>query len=453
MDIEVLAAKAVKSIAARNAKSYGKKHTAPELKKEAPVRLEGKAYKVGCAVKEAMPADITAKAYWIAGHGPGKRITGVHDPMTVSAMWIGADDAGGIIMVSVDAVGLTNTEVSRIRCSLSDFCKKTNCAGVNICCTHQHAGIDTVGYWGKLPKTGKDEQYMAQLMGAVHDVCVQAYEGRTQGKLYKGTVHVPDAQFDKREPVVLHDVLTRIRFVPDDGSKETWLLNFAAHPNTLGGSNYEVSADYPYYLRQTIYESADVNVLFGVGAIGAVDPGMYCEDKPERTRLQGQALGKAALSIDNDTELEVKITHLCQPFYAPVDNPVLYFLGMLKVMSTARVPCDEGELKVALKTEMTYIELGSLAILLLPGEAFPETVYGPYEPAQTSATGKGPEINPPPLVDVIGNKELLVFGVTNDMTGYSVAPNDFILNPKKAYLNNGRDRFDRSHYHETNSLG
>ena len=39
------------------------------------------------------------------------------------------------------------------------------------------------------------------------------------------------------------------------------------------------------------------------------------------------------------------------------------------------------------------------------------------------------------------------------MTGYVVAPNDFILHPTQPYLSNGKDRFDRSHYHETNSLG
>ena len=41
-------------------------------------------------------------------------------------------------------------------------------------------------------------------------------------------------------------------------------------------------------------------VLFGVGAIGAVDPGMYSDDRAERTRLQGEALAAAALAIDRE---------------------------------------------------------------------------------------------------------------------------------------------------------
>jgi hypothetical protein len=53
----------------------------------------------------------------------------------------------------------------------------------------------------------------------------------------------------------------------------------------------------------------------------------------------------------------------------------------------------------------------------------------------------------------MGDKELLVYCVANDMTGYCVAPNDYILHETQAYIEQGRDVFDRRHYHETNSLG
>ena len=45
------------------------------------------------------------------------------------------------------------------------------------------------------------------------------------------------------------------------------------------------------------------------------------------------------------------------------------------------------------------------------------------------------------------------FGVSNDMTGYVVPPNDFILNPTQPYLNSVKDKNDLNHYHETNSMG
>ncbi len=453
MSIADLAASAVRAISKSSAKKLKRKMSAPEIAKHKIYNFNADKFKVGFSSCEVMPDDLNEKTYWIAGHGPGKPIEGVHDPITVSAMWIGCGDNGGVMMVSADIIGLTRVEVAKVRDMFSDYSKKINCKTLNICCTHNHAGFDTVGYWGKLPKTGKNPAYMDKLLNSIVRISKEAYENRTEGELYIGTVHVPEAQLDRREPVVLNDVLTRIRFIPDNCSDETWFLNFAAHPNTLGGGNRHVSADYPYYLRETIYKEKNVNVLFGIGAIGAVDPGDFCEDRDERTRLQGECLGKAALSIDNDEKVECNIEVLRQPFYYPVDNGVLAFLAMLKVMSSKRYPCNKGDLGLALKSEMTYMKLGKQKILLLPGESFPETVYGGYDTAEKSATGKGPEINPTPLVDICNDKNLLVFGVTNDMTGYVVAPNDFTLHETQAYLSNGRDRFDRSHYHETNSLG
>lgn len=452
MAIADLAASAVKAISKSSGRKLKRKMVAPPISDHVAKTFSGNKYNVGFSKCEVMPDDIDTATYWIAGHAMAKKIEGVHDPITVSAMWIGCDDNGAVLMVSADCIGLTRVEVAKIRDMLSPLYKK-GCKSINICCTHNHAGFDTVGYWGKLPKTGKNEGYMNKLFASICKVCNEAYENRTTGDLYIGTAHVSEAQNDKRPPFVLHDVLTRIRFVPDNGSDETWLLNFAAHPNTLGGSNRHVSADYPYYLRETIYAKKNVNVLFGVGAIGAVDPGDFCEDKQERTRLQGECLGNAALNIDNDRKLECDVAVLRQPYYCPVENAVLAFLASLKVMSSKRYPCDKGDLGVALKTEMTYIRLGDQKILLLPGESFPETVYGGYDSAETSATGKGPEVNPKPLIEIAGDDKLLVFGVTNDMTGYVVPPNDFTLHPTQAYLSNGRDRFDRSHYHETNSLG
>jgi hypothetical protein len=102
---------------------------------------------------------------------------------------------------------------------------------------------------------------------------------------------------------------------------------------------------------------------------------------------------------------------------------------------------------------MAYIKLGTQQILLLPGEPFPEVIYGGAADAEHSATGKGTDINPTPIIDIVGDKDLLVYCVTNDMTGYCVTPNDFILHKTQPYIEQGKDVFDRRHYHETNSLG
>ncbi len=456
MGFNEIAAKAVRVIGKRGSKKLIRKGVKAEaLPRPMPTVIKGDSFVCGYASRVVMPEDIHAKKYWVAGHGMGHVIEKVHDDITVSAMWIGADDNGGYIHISADIIGLTNFELNIVRANLKDLMEESKCAGVFVSCTHTHAGFDTVGYWGQLYKlqSGKDPEYMDLLLKSLEEVAREAYKNRKAGKLYIGTVKVPEAQFCKREPNAMHDVLTRIRFVPADNSKEMWFLNYAAHPNTLGGDNRECSADYPYWLRKTIKDEKDVDVLYGVGAIGAVDPGDFCEDKPERTRIEGETLGKAALGIDNDKEMSVEITVLQQKYYSPVDNGLLALMASIKACSSQRYPCDKGDLGLALLTEMVYIKLGTQQILMLPGEPFPEVVYGGAAPAELSATGKGTDINPTPLIDIVGDKDLLVFCVTNDMTGYCVTPNDFILHETQAYIEQGRDVFDRRHYHETNSLG
>jgi len=462
MGILSLAAWGVRKIAVRSGRKMNKRGPAPAIPEARPVRLRGEGFTVGFARRETMPEDVNGKKYWMAGFRTGNRVTGVNDPMTVSAMWIGCDAIaarGGILMVSADCIGLSRCEVNRVRESLADFARRANCVSINISCTHTHAGIDTLGYWGKakvgpLPGDGKDPAFMDMFLKSIRDACVEAYENRRAGKLYMGSARVPEAVSEGRQPTAPRDVLGRIRFVPGDGSAETWLLNFGAHPNTLGGKNSKVSADYPYYLREKINEARETNVLFAAGAIASINAGGYgSDDRFERTVLQGETLAAAALSIDNDEELEPEITVLCQPYYSPVDNGVLALMGLLKIINAEKYPCPRGDLGVALQSELTYIRLGRQPILLIPGEMKPELAFGGYAPAETSATGLGEEINPPPLCEIAGDDNLLVFGVTNDMTGYIIPPNDFMLHESEPYLGKHKDRNGANHYHETNSLG
>ena len=107
----------------------------------------------------------------------------------------------------------------------------------------------------------------------------------------------------------------------------------------------------------------------------------------------------------------------------------------------------------AVRTEMTYLALDNLEIVLLPGEAFPELIYGGYSIAENTAKNLPASINPKPFIEIAKNPNLLVFGLANDMLGYFIPPNDYYLHPRRPYLSCVRDRLDRNHYHETNSLG
>ena len=95
--------------------------------------------------------------------------------------------------------------------------------------------------------------------------------------------------------------------------------------------------------------------------------------------------------------------------------------------------------------------LGDLPVTFLPGEIFPELVYGGN---YGNANPEG--INPRPLCEIAeeyGVDQMLIVGLANDEIGYIVPPSDFLVNEKLPYLERIRDYKGEDHYEETNSVG
>ncbi len=419
-------------------------------------------FTVGFGKKIMLPDDIDKKKYYIAGYGENNPAKGVIDPQYAHAVWLDDNSGrGAVVLVSLDIVGLLNKDVNKIREMLSVFSEKYGCRKIDVVSTHNHAGIDTMGIWGPLPFSGKSEKFMDILFSAVKKAVEEAYKNRKNGDFYLGTVEVPDMQEDIRTPIVYSKNLTRFRFVPDDGSNETWILNFASHSESLQGCNHLVSADFPCYLREKIKIKTNADTLYTVGAIG----GMISMDIPEENTLRkehrliestrniGYKLADYAISISNDKKLEPIINFATKEFYTSADNPVLTIACEIGLLKADKFATNDAENYWKLKSEISYYEIGGKKLLLLPCEIFPELVFGGALSAEESATGKGDEVNPPLICDIAGDENILVFGLANDELGYVLPPNDFLLDEKSPYLDNAIDRFGRRHYEETNSMG
>ncbi len=422
-----------------------------------PTTIKGDGYRVGFSRAEIMPVVKDGKIFYIAGHGSGHVMDGIITTAYVSAVWIDCGGDEGMLWLGGDCVGMTGIEIEKIRSMIRESKVIKGCKLINFSATHSHSGIDTLGYWGKpflsIPADGKDAEYMDMLMKNAVKVAEEAYLARKSGKLYTGRIEIKDGLKAGRNFEDRHEFLTRLRFVPADGTNETWILNFGGHPNSLGGDNRKFSGEYPYFMREQILKENGANVLFGIGAIGGMDAAHLADDKLECVKLQGKMVADAALKMQDDRELEPVLKFIQQPFYYPVDNYVLTFLAIRHTMSFKAYSMPSSLTGIAMKTSLTYMIFGDQKIVLLPGENFVNTVYGSYTPAETSSTGKGPEINPTPLCEICGDPEIIAFGVSNDMTGYVVPPNDFVLNKTQPFLNGTKDRFGKNHYHETNSMG
>ena len=419
-------------------------------------------FTVGFAKSIMLPDDIETKKYYIAGYGENNPAKGVLDPQFAHALWLDDNSGrGGVLMISLDVVGILNKDVNKAKLRLNDFVKKTGCRNINIFSTHNHAGIDTMGIWGPLPLTGKNPDFMEIVFSAIVDAAEKAYDSRKDGDIYLGTVEVPDMQEDIRTPIVYSKTLTRFRFVPDNGDNEIWWLNFASHSESLQGCNHLVSADFPGYMRECVKVKTGADVIYCVGAVGGMIS-MNIDDENtlrkehrliESTRKIGYKLGDYAISINNDEKLKPVINFIRNEFYAEADNPVLAVACVAHIMDADKYGDTSSSKNISLKSEVTYYEIGNKKMLFIPCEMFPELVFGGALSAEESGTGKGPEVNPPLLCDLTEDKNILVFGLANDELGYVIPPNDFLLHKERPYLDIPRDRFDRRHYEETNSMG
>lgn len=448
--------------------NYGQRRTgrkpSPELPKGAFVKpaVKSEFFTAGFGKAVMLPGDIGKRTYYIAGYSENNPAKGVLDPQYAHALWLDDNSGlGGILIISLDIVGLLINDVEEIQKRLEDFCRITACRSITVLSTHNHAGIDTMGIWGMLPFSGKSPKFMNILFNAVKTAAMQAYEDRKKGRLFCGSIEVPDMQEDIRLPEVYSKTLTRLRFVPNDGSREIWFLNFASHSESLQGCNNLVSADFPGYMRERIRSVTGAETIYGVGAIGGMIS-MKIDDEDtlrkehrlaESTRNIGFRLADYAISISEEKPLRPSIGIIKQKFYCPVENPVLTVACQIGLLNADRYLMPGNPSKSALITQISYFEIDTLGILMVPCELFPELAYGGYLDAEHSAEGKPADINPAPLIEIAKNDRLLIFGLADDEIGYVMPPNDFMLNKESPYLERAFDRHGRKHYEETNSMG
>ena len=417
----------------------------------------GQHYTVGFGRAPFTPSSLglTEKTYWLAGYGANRPAESVHSDVCASAAYIDDNTGrGALLLISLDCVGLLREDVLVIRRRLTGFCERSGCRAVNVCATHCHAGPDTMGLWGRLPLSGRDKAFMEGLYWAACIAAEQAYARRKDGKLYAGSIEAEGIQKDIRHPEVFCKTLTRLRFAPDDGSRETWVLNFAAHPEVMDQRNRAISADWVHFLRQKIEAEQNAKVIYFNGAIGGMITPIESNpaDFMESVQWAGEEIAKAALRIENERELQPLINMIRQEFYIELANVLFCLGGMLKLMPSERFTTGKGPLGLSIKAEMNYIEIGDVHILTIPGELFPELQIGGYLSAEEASMG-GPEMNPLPLRDLAKDESLIVFCLGNDELGYILPPNDYMLHPEQPFVEEPKDRHGRKHYEETNSVG
>ena len=398
--------------------------------------------------------------YYVAGYRNGNEATGMLDPQCARAVYISDNLGNNIVMAAVDCVGLAREDIAKIREKLTDVAEKYNISAIHIAATHTHAGCDTLGLWGPVGYDGKNEAFMEKLIDRTQYAIRMAVENIREGEMFFGSADTPGMQRDSRPPQVYDTNIYRMRFVPSDGSAGVQIINYGAHPEALRSENSKISADYPAYIGKKIKEETGDDYVFFAGALGGLI--MTHRQKNEtgteypvekNVVVTGEILAGYVLGIKNEIKINPAISSATRVFDIDLDNQLYVTMSFLGILSAKPVE-GGGEFKLAMRTEATLLRLGSgessVSIAMVPGEIFPELVYG----GDAGDIAANPEMqNPATLSDITGAENLLVFGLCNDEIGYIVAPNDYLLHETNPFLEEGTDKFGRSHYEETNSVG
>lgn len=308
--------------------------------------------------------------------------------------------SGGVLLIGIDCVALSTYHVEMIRQQLASIAKEKNCISVNVYATHSHALPDTLGLWGPMGIDGKDDAYMEKVVEAAVSAGTQALSELHPGQLRYGKVTTEDVLYDSRQPAVFDADLHQLRFESEDGFGIRMYF-YGAHAESLRGANRKLSRDFPGVLCDLVTAETGDYTMFLPGAIGGlIMTREFTTAATINLQTTGRILADYALSITPESE-------------------------------------------TILKPDM--------AIALIPGEIFPELVYG-----GSYGTASSENENPTPLMEIANRfavEDLLIIGLANDELGYIVPPSDFLINPDNPYLDRMKDKTGEDHYEETNSVG
>ena len=408
----------------------------------------------GYAEVDITPAIGGKRPVYIAGYGMNRRATGVHDPIMARAVVL-ESSGKKIAFVSADLIGMQLPTVKAIRAGLPDF------HYVMVASTHNHEGPDVIGIWGRHPfHRGVDDEYLATVVERITAMVKQAGESLGPVTAAYGTAEDETLLGDSRLPIVKDGVLRVVRLNKAGTSVPAALMvQWNCHPESLGSKNTLLTADFPYATVAALKKKYGCPVLYLSGAVGGLmaPPDDRVKDAAgnllhegdfEYARVYGEevaALAGKAIDAAEPVEL-APFAVATKPIAVPIENAlyrVARSIGVLKRDGHVwtgdfqsfgdPMTRERRDKPTAVETEVAYIRLGDVHIACIPGEIYPELVYGKIEnPADPGADF--PDAPGEPSVEsLMPGKKWLLVGLANDELGYIIPKRQWDKQPPHAY--------------------
>ncbi len=429
--------------------------------------------RVGFSEADITPELKDDKPVWLAGYSAGRRATGVHDPLFVRAAVLD-DGERRVAIASVDLVGLQYETVQRIRARLPKL------HYVLVASTHNHEAPDVIGMWGRsVVQRGVDDAYLQLIIDRTVLAIEQAQERLAPATATYGTADDEALLGDSRLPKVKDPTLRLLAFRGNSDDPQTakklsgLIVQWNSHPEAMGSKNTLITADFPAATVARLKVVHDCPVVYLSGALGGLmaPPDGCVKDAAGKDLKEGDfefstKYGEAVADLASKavaagepvrlTPLQAKIVQTL----VPVENNLYRAgraLGVLKRDAFAwqgdpyaiGQPLDKAPegAQMAIQTEVACLRLGEVPIACIPGELYPELVYGKF-PEQAEAGVDHPEAAlEPHVTGIIKEKRWLLIGLANDEIGYIIPRRQWDSVPPFAY---GRQT---SQYGEINSCG
>lgn len=436
-------------------------------------------------------------AFWVAGYSIGRQATGVNDPIWARAIALRQNETT-VVILAADVVGLFREETYEVQKLLDQmYGPKLGVDLLLLHATHNHETADTTGGWGPdITTWGIDAEYQKQWRKLMAEAVADAVQAIKPARVTLGSIRVEDGpngdmtQYvaDGRQPVVIENTLHAFHFVDPTTTPPTplgTLVNWANHPEALGGSNQLITSDFPGFLRDAmekqgagpvVYVSGPLGGLLGPGGAAPIDPDTgkgVKEGSFLKARLIGEKVATFAMNALAAPEATVvegkqaRLTFRTAEFNAHVENAKYHYASILGLFrrefccyDTSRPISSENPPQV--KTMVAYLTLGPASIITNPGELTPELFLGGYDGSRKGTyelldlkQPNSPDLKlapkPPYLIDLMDGdlRHRMTFGLTGDFLGYILPRFNFVVDETSPYLRDAPG----DHYEETNSLG
>lgn len=410
---------------------------------------ENSAWSLGYAGASLLQGlDIMNGEYFLAGSLEvieGRAPVKINDDQRVRVYAISDGVSGIMVHAVIDGFGLSRGDVQTIRNKVAQAVSGYNIISLNISVLHQHSCIDTLGM--NIPllpalilnttnaalggildslKITKNQQFMDNLFEKTVDCIESAIKNMKEGSLYYGYTDISEYMRDARDPVSFDSNMHRLRFVPSDGSKETWIIQGSMHCTGMGAGPDELTADYPYYIEKSINEKTGANVVYVIGAELAIKQEKELTNKEDATDIEnianyGYALADKVMKINNDIKLNPVLNVAHKEVLLNVDNGILTLAAREDILNAVIV---KDGFKYVMVTEIGYMELGNeVGIFMCPGEFDPMIIFGGPESGDAAWTGDTWDYAA--LKDTADISNVMVYGLCNDQAGYVLRDNEY----------------------------